>query len=164
MFFVFLLYALHHFNTLFNILYSHSFGLRLVDQYQNIKRLRHLLLWPQIIGSDRRWRTGTKHRHQSMNSTEPASDNMSFCPQKADFTKLMRGLTCSYRETRGVTSTKRNFQNYHRGLRIKCEFLCTKCGIHSDHVRINPQPSRSRRCYQHQTQLLELSSAPAHQV
>ena len=45
---------------------------------------------------------------------------------------------------------------------MKCEFLCAKGGIHSDHARINLQPSRNPGCYQYQTQLLKLSTGPVY--
>ena len=92
--------------------------------------------------------------------TRACALNKIFCAQNAEFTHIMRGLTCSNHGTRNVSSTKRNFQNYHRGLYIECEFFCTKCGIHSDHARINLQQSRNPTCYQHQAQFPELSPGP----
>ena len=80
-----------------------------------------------------------------------------FCAQNAKFTQIMCGLTCRHCGTRNVTTTKHNFQNYYRSLYIKCGFLCTKLEIHSDHARINLQPSQNPGCYQHHTQFLELS-------
>ena len=96
--------------------------------------------------------------------TGACTSNMSFWALNAEFTQIMRGLTCNNLGTRYVSSTIRNFQNYHRGLYIKYEFLGTKCGIHSDHARINLQQSRNPGCYLHQTQFLKLSPGPVHQM